>query len=166
GLSLAWAIAEHLAGSGKHNGPRTLFATHYHEITSLAERLPSVTNLSVTVREWQDEIVFLHRIAPGSADRSYGIHVAKIAGIPDGVIERANQLLADLAVSHASATPKPTMANSPAPPPQMSLFTEYVPHPVVEKLRQIDLNSLSPMQAFDLIRSLQDEVDQQGNNPA
>jgi DNA mismatch repair protein MutS len=158
GLSLAWAIAEHLAGHEKKAGPRTLFATHYHEITSLAERLPSVTNLSVTVREWQDEIVFLHRIAPGSADRSYGIHVAKIAGIPDSVIERANQLLADLAVSHASAAPKPSATSTPAPPPQMSLFTEYVPHPVMEKLQQADLNALSPMQAFDLIRQWQDEL--------
>ncbi|MEO0474654.1 MAG: DNA mismatch repair protein MutS, partial [Planctomycetota bacterium] len=89
----------------------------------------------------------------------YGIHVAKIAGIPDGVIQRANQLLADLAVSHASATPKPGAASAPAPPPQMSLFTEYVPHPVVEKLQQADLNALTPMQAFDLIRRWQDELD-------
>ncbi|MEM9346036.1 MAG: DNA mismatch repair protein MutS [Planctomycetota bacterium] len=157
GLSLAWAIAEYLAGNEQEPGPRTLFATHYHEITSLAERLPSVTNLSVMVREWQDEIVFLHRIAPGSADRSYGIHVAKIAGIPVGVIERANQLLAELAVSHASTSAKPQTEKA-APPPQMSLFTEYLPHPVVEKLQQADLNALSPMQAFDLIRQWQDEL--------
>jgi DNA mismatch repair protein MutS len=159
GLSLAWAIAEHLAGNAKKAGPRTLFATHYHEITTLAERLPQITNLSVTVREWQDEIVFLHRIAPGAADRSYGIHVAKIAGIPDGVIQRANQLLADLAVKSASAKPQ-AAAKTTAPPPQMSLFKEYLPHPVVEKLQQANLNALSPMQAFDLIRQWQDELAQ------
>lgn len=156
GLSLAWAIAEHLAGNDKTPGPRTLFATHYHEITTLAERLPQVTNLSVTVREWQDEIVFLHRIAPGAADRSYGIHVAKIAGVPRPVIDRANQLLAELAVSHDSASAKPQAAASAGP--QMSLFTEYMPHPVVEKLADTDLNALSPMQAFDLIRQWQDEL--------
>ncbi|MBX2851740.1 MAG: DNA mismatch repair protein MutS [Phycisphaeraceae bacterium] len=156
GLSLAWAIAEHLAGNEKQAGPRTLFATHYHEITTLAERLPSVTNLSVTVREWQDEIVFLHRIAPGAADRSYGIHVAKIAGIPDAVITRANQLLADLAVKSASA--KPQAAKAAAPPPQMSLFKEYLPHPVMEKLTSTDLNALSPIEAFDLLRQWQSEI--------
>jgi len=158
GLSLAWAIAEHLAGNENKPGPRTLFATHYHEITTLAERLPSVTNLSVTVREWQDEIVFLHRIAPGAADRSYGIHVAKIAGLPDAVVTRANQLLADLAVSHESAKPK--AATTAAPPPQLSLFTEYMPHPVMEKLSATDLNALSPIQAFDLIRQWRDELNE------
>jgi DNA mismatch repair protein MutS len=160
GLSLAWAIAEHLAGNEKQAGPRTLFATHYHEITTLAERLPSVTNLSVTVREWQDEIVFLHRIAPGSADRSYGIHVAKIAGIPEGVITRANQLLADLAVKSASAKPQAAAATSGGPPPQpqMSLFKEYLPHPVMEKLAATDLNVLSPIEAFDLLREWQSEM--------
>jgi len=162
GLSLAWAIAEHLAGK-VGRGPRTLFATHYHEITTLAERLPNVTNLSVTVREWQDEIVFLHRIAPGAADRSYGIHVAKIAGIPKSVITRANQLLADLAVSHTGATTSLRPAASSTATsraPQMSLFTEYLPSPILEKLRATDLNALSPMQAFDLIRKWQDELGQ------
>ena len=168
GLSLAWAIAEHLAGPGNATGsdaapaggPRTLFATHYHEITTLAERLPSVTNLSVTVREWQDEIVFLHRIAPGAADRSYGIHVAKIAGVPDPVIKRANQLLADLAVKSGSAKPQAASATSGGPPPQpqMSLFKEYLPHPVLDKLASTDLNALSPIEAFDLLREWQSEM--------
>jgi len=170
GLSLAWAIAEHLAAPGSETGktrpgPRTLFATHYHEITTLAERLPQITNLSVTVREWQDEIVFLHRIASGSADRSYGIHVAKIAGVPDGVITRANQLLAELVVSHAggSTGAKPQAAKA---PPQMSLFKEYLPHPVVEKLQQTDLNALTPMQAFDLIRQWQEELNDPSEHDA
>jgi DNA mismatch repair protein MutS len=176
GLSLAWAIAEHLAAPGSKTstksdasaqgtqadsggGPRTLFATHYHEITSLAERYPQITNLSVTVREWQDQIVFLHRIAPGTADRSYGIHVAKIAGLPGPVVYRANQLLAELAVSHgpadpAAGTPKP----APQPAPQLSLFTEYLPHPVLDKLREADLSQLRPIDAFDLLRAWQDEI--------
>ena len=83
GLSLAWAIAEHLAV----RGCRALFATHYHELTQLPESYPNVVNLNVTVREWQDQIVFLHRIAPGRADRSYGIHVAKIAGLPETIVQ-------------------------------------------------------------------------------
>src|SRR6185312_12929793 len=79
GLSLAWAVVEHL-----HDriGCRTLFATHYHELTELADKLPGVANLNVAVREWQDTIVFLHEIVPGAADKSYGIHVAQIAGVP------------------------------------------------------------------------------------
>lgn len=164
GLSLAWAIAEHLAGVGNGGrGPRTLFATHYHEITTLAERYESVKNLSVTVREWQDEIVFLHRIAPGATDRSYGIHVAKIAGLPPAVVERANQLLAELAVNHAgTGTPAPAAASPRAgqAPPQLSLFTEYVDHPALAELKALDLDTLSPMQAFDAIRRLRGLTDE------
>ncbi len=160
GLSLAWAIAEHLAV----RGCRTMFATHYHELTQLPERYPNVANLNVTVREWQGEIVFLHRIVPGAASRSYGIHVAKIAGLPPGVISRADELLAQLSVSHAGSVmdesdattrrkkPRPALA-------QMSLFTEYVNHPVVEELKSLDLNTLSPMQAFEVLRQLREKVD-------
>jgi DNA mismatch repair protein MutS len=156
GLSLAWAIAEHLAG----RGCRTLFATHYHEITSLADTLAGVTNLHVTVREWKDQIVFLYRIAPGRTDRSYGIHVAKIAGVPSQVIARANQLLAALEVNHRDASKVVSdTALAPVPPgAQMGLFTEYLPHPVVESLRAADLNRLSPIEAFDLLRQLQRDV--------
>lgn len=159
GLSLAWAIAEFLAG----RRCRCLFATHYHEMTQLSEQFDSVTNLNVTVREWQDEIVFLHRIVPGATDRSYGIQVARIAGLPGQVVERAQQLLKQLAVSHESGPPKPpTIApgQTAAPPPQMSLFTEYMDHPVLTQLRETDLNSLSPMQAFDLLRQLREQLDE------
>jgi DNA mismatch repair protein MutS len=157
GLSLAWAIAEHLA----RRGPRTLFATHYHELTSLAERDERIVNLNVTVREWQDQIVFLHRIVPGATDRSYGIHVAKIAGMPVAVVQRASALLGELAVNHnggaASAVPaRPTQSS--ATQPQLPLFTEYVPHPVVTELCATDLNSLSPLAAFDLLRELQKQL--------
>ncbi len=159
GLSLAWAIAEHLAS----RGCRTLFATHYHEITSLADTLAGVTNLHVTVREWKDQIVFLYRIAPGRTDRSYGIHVAKIAGVPPTVIARANQLLAALEVNHRDAsslvadTARHT-APAAAPGAQMSLFTEYVHHPAIEALRDADLTHLSPLEAFDLLRKLHTDV--------
>jgi DNA mismatch repair protein MutS len=161
GLSLAWAIAEHLA----QRGCRTLFATHYHEITQLAERFVNVVNLNVAVREWQDEIVFLHRIVPGSADRSYGIHVAKIAGLPAQVVERAHELLGQLEVNHGSAVPASLGVKSkraaPEPPPdgQLSLFTQYLEHPAVEKLRAADLNAMTPLEAFDLLRRLREEMD-------
>lgn len=167
GLSLAWAIAEHLA----LRQCRTFFATHYHELTALAESYPNVMNLNVTVREWNDQIVFLHRIVPGATDRSYGIHVAKIAGLPPAVVTRANELLGLLSVSHAGApgsvtpevdTDEPTTrkAHSPRKPTsQMSLFTEYLEHPAMTELRKINLDALSPMQAFDLLRKLREELE-------
>jgi DNA mismatch repair protein MutS len=97
GVSLAWAITEHLHN---HIGCRSLFATHYHELAQLAETLPNLRNCNVLVREWQDDIVFLHKIAPGSADKSYGIHVARLAGIPSDVLDRAAQVLHQLETHH------------------------------------------------------------------
>ncbi len=160
GLSLAWAIAEHIAGVGS----RCLFATHYHEITRLSDERPNVTNLSVSVREWKDEIVFLHRIIEGATDRSYGIHVAKIAGLPPAVVARANELLAQLTVKHegeaqvapAAATKRKKVEVAPVMPLFMAAASE--PHPVVEKLRLVDVNNLSPMAAFELVRKLVEEA--------
>jgi DNA mismatch repair protein MutS len=93
GLSIAWAAAEHLHDV---NGCRALFATHYHELTVLAERLSGVANATIRVKEWRDEIVFLHEVAPGAADRSYGIQVAKLAGLPRAAVKRAREVLARL----------------------------------------------------------------------
>ncbi len=158
GLSLAWAITEHLAAVGC----RCLFATHYHELTALAERLPGIANLNVSVREWQDEVVFLHRIVPGATDRSYGIHVAKIAGLPEAVVARARQVLSELAVSHEPPRAPARGAGRPAPaqPPsaQLSLFTEYLSHPAVTRLQELDLSTLSPLQAFDVLRETQEAL--------
>ncbi|MEO0515393.1 MAG: DNA mismatch repair protein MutS, partial [Planctomycetota bacterium] len=171
GLSLAWAIAEHLADAGC----RCLFATHYHELTTLAdpavggERAARIANLNVSVREWNDEIVFLHRIVAGATDRSYGIHVAKIAGLPAPVVQRAHQLLSQLAVNHEGRLPpasqappaaKPQEPGKPKPAPvvDMPLFAQAPEHPVVDELRGLDLNQLTPMQAFDLLRKLHDQT--------
>ena len=152
GLSLAWAIAETLL----ERKARTLFATHYHELTTIADRAEGVCNLHVAVREWQGKIVFLHRIKPGRTDRSYGIHVAEIAGVPPTTIARAQQLLETLEVREGESVPP---ADVPAPTPaQMSLFTEYLPHPVVEALRNIELDSLAPLEAFDRLRALVEEA--------
>jgi len=146
GLSLAWAIAEQLA----ERGCRTLFATHYHELTTLADRDNTIMNLHVTVREWQDDIVFLYGIKEGRTDRSYGIHVAKLAGVPNDVVTRANELLETLAVHTQQAS---TETSHRPPAPQMSLFTEYLPSPLVDELKNIDIDSLSPMEAFELLRA-------------
>ncbi|MBL9120595.1 MAG: DNA mismatch repair protein MutS [Phycisphaerae bacterium] len=165
GLSLAWAIAETLAAKGC----RTLFATHYHELTSLPERFPTVTNLHVAVREWEDQIIFLHRILPGRTDRSYGIHVAQLAGLPSETIQRATQLLETLAVETDVASARARSAAT-APPPakasqQLSLFTEFLPHPAVEELKRLRIEEMAPLQAFDALRTLKSLVDR-GTPPA
>jgi DNA mismatch repair protein MutS len=149
GLSLAWAIAETLAD----RGARTLFATHYHELTGLADRQRSVTNLQVAVREWGDEIVFLHRIEPGRTDRSYGIHVARLAGLPASTLARAEELLDTLAVqTQPQAIDRaPTLAPRDG---QLSLFTEYLPHPAIDRLRSLSIDRMTPLEAFDLLRGL------------
>jgi DNA mismatch repair protein MutS len=130
GLSLAWSIVEHL-----HNqvGARALFATHYHELTELAQRLPRLKNFNVAVREWRDQIVFLRKIVEGGTDKSYGIHVARLAGVPKEVLERAKVILGNL--EESELTPEGTVRQSPrrqqdrdklkqlAPPPQMDLFS-------------------------------------------
>src|SRR5207248_11042727 len=104
GVSLAWAITEHLHDQV---GCRALFATHYHELAQLSEALPRLANYNVQVREWQGEVIFLHKIAPGSADKSYGIHVARLAGVPREVLERAGQVLAELESHHVDAPAAP-----------------------------------------------------------
>jgi DNA mismatch repair protein MutS len=132
GLSLAWSIVEHL-----HNqvGAKTLFATHYHELTELAARLPRLKNFNVAVREWRDSIVFLRKIVEGGTDKSYGIHVARLAGVPKAILERAKEILNNLEESELTpeGTVRPARTNSRrqqdrdrlkqlAPPPQMDLF--------------------------------------------
>jgi DNA mismatch repair protein MutS len=158
GVSLAWAIVEHLHDAV---GCRTLFATHYHELTDLASSLPQVRNLNVAVREWEENIVFLHKIVPGAADKSYGIHVARLAGIPRDVNERAKQILAQLESEHLDESGRPKMAGSkvkrrPKQDLQLTLFTPE--HPVVGELRSLDLNALTPIEAMVLLKRLQDNA--------
>jgi DNA mismatch repair protein MutS len=106
GISIAWAVAEHLHGTGPA-GPRTLFATHYHELTQLTGLLPRLRNWSVAVKEWQDEIVFVRRVVPGAADRSYGIQVARLAGMPPTVVSRARDILSGLETGAGLPVQKP-----------------------------------------------------------
>jgi len=158
GLALAWAVTEHLhAAEGPR--PRTLFATHYHELTQLAESLPRLVNVHVTAREWGGGVVFLHRIAEGAADRSYGIHVARLAGLPERVLARAAAVLHELEsertverLEHGGAPPEsaPRGRAAGAPPPQLPLFAGE-PHPVVRALRALELETLTPLEALNRI---------------
>ncbi len=148
GLALAWAIAEFLAGTTRC---RTLFATHYHELTQLAHSSPAVVNYNVLVREWEDQILFMHRIVPGSADRSYGVQVARLAGIPRSVIQRARQLMEQLAVHVGRGKPR---AASTAVAAQSALF-DPVESQVASQLQSLDLDRMSPMQAWEAIKMLQ-----------
>jgi DNA mismatch repair protein MutS len=149
GLSLAWAIAEHIALEVKS---RTLFATHYHELTDLAQRIKGVRNLNVAVREWEDQVVFLHRIVEGGTDRSYGIHVARLAGVPREVLDRARQLLSELAVQHVGS-PKIAKGMRAEDEAQLELFADPA-REIARTLAATNLEELSPIQAFDLLREL------------
>jgi len=144
GVSLAWAITEHLHD---HPGCRALFATHYHELAQLADSLPRLRNYNVLVREWQDDIVFLHKIAPGSADKSYGIHVARLAGVPPEVLERARQVLADLEAHHLSTSAPPQGGGRMHRPKQPSLFAQC-DDPVLQAVRDFDVDRTSPEEAL------------------
>jgi DNA mismatch repair protein MutS len=155
GLSLAWAITEHLASNVK---ARTLFATHYHELTQLAEQQElGVRNFNVAVREWEDQVIFLHRIVEGGTDRSYGIHVARLAGVPKNVLDRAKDLLGQLAVHHAGSQ-KPTIApaSKTKPSNQMQLFA-YEPSGLTKAISEVDLDAISPREAHELIRKWKSE---------
>ncbi len=158
GVSLAWAIVEHL-----HDkiGCRTLFATHYHELTDLATSLASVKNLNVAVREWEDNVVFLHKIVDGSADKSYGIHVARLAGIPREVNERAKQILAQLESDHLDESGRPKMSHRGKSRPRGDLqLTLFGPadHPLLDSIREVDVDDTSPLSALQLIKQWQDEL--------
>ena len=159
GLSLAWAIVEHLH---EHRRPKTLFATHYHELTELATLLPRVVNRTMAVREWDDKIVFLRRVVPGSADKSYGIHVARLAGLPREVVERAAEVLANLEAQEHDPTGAPRLARGQKAPPreepdQLTLFTP--PEQVVAALlRDLDVDRLTPLAALNLLHSLKSRL--------
>ena len=123
GLSIAWAVGEYLHDT-PGLCPRTLFATHYHELTDLALTKPRVANAHFEAREWEEDVVFLHQIAPGSADKSYGIHVARLAGVPGEVLERAQEVLAVLEAHHVETKERPTRRRRRAPvEEQTSLFS-------------------------------------------
>ncbi len=155
GLAIAWAAVEYLHARTR---AKTLFATHYFELTELADQLSGVKNYHVSVKETGGGIVFLRKVEPGAADRSYGIEVAKLAGLPNAVIERAREVLAE----HENAERQLTgqLANDesrPAPPAQLTIFTP-ISQPVLEKLREVDLNRLTPLEALNLLAELKRQI--------
>ena len=159
GVSLAWAITEHLHD---RSACRALFATHYHELVDLAKDRPGIANLTVAVAEQDDEVVFLHRIVPGAATKSYGIHVARLAGVPGSVITRARAVLATLEQLNValSERAKPTATRAPAPV-QLTLF-EAAASPTLARLRGLDTDGITPRQAHDLLADLQRQAQTEG----
>ena len=163
GLSIAWAVAEYLA-TNQRGRPKTLFATHYHELTDLADALPGVVNAHVAAREWQDDIVFLHKIVPGRSDRSYGIQVARLAGMPAAVITRARAILEALEHDELTRGGRPSISGTPSEPQQqLGLFQMASADPAAEKLahrlRNTDTNNLTPLQALSLLADLKKELE-------
>ena len=173
GLSIAWAVAEHLATNPRAR-PKTLFATHYHELTDLADSLPSVVNAHVAAREWKDDIIFLRKILPGRSDRSYGIQVARLAGLPSGVIARAREILGGLERDELSRGGRPTLSGAAGDPAssQLGLFAKPTdgadgttsvsasPRPpsheeeIARRLRDTDVDDTTPRRALELLAEL------------
>ncbi|MGD0114194.1 MAG: DNA mismatch repair protein MutS [Armatimonadota bacterium] len=164
GLSIAWSVAEHIHNA-KHLGAKTLFATHYHHLNELAESLPRVKNYRIAVKEKGDQVIFLRQIVPGGTDRSYGIQVARLAGLPPEVLERAKQILWSLEQrNHVGETDmRPTLPAPHARPTsdQLALFAG-APDPIVEELRLIDVNSLTPIEALNALAELKRRAEDAG----
>ena len=166
GLSIAWAVAEYLA-TNPRSRPKALFATHYHELTDLADALPGVVNAHVAAREWQDDIVFLHRIVPGRSDRSYGIQVARLAGMPAPVITRARAILEALEHDEIARGGRPSISGTPAEPQQQLGLFQVARPPIVdektgrlaERLRSLDTNTMTPLQALTLLTELKKDAE-------
>jgi DNA mismatch repair protein MutS len=163
GLSIAWAVTEFI-----HEHPecaaKTVFATHYHELTDLEALLPRVANYNVLVKEYGEKIIFLHKIQRGSSDRSYGIQVARLAGIPQEVITRAREVLDNLESSEFTTENIPTLARGEHAPrvrferDQLPLFGSSVPNPAVEELKKLDPDKLTPIEALMTLYELKKKV--------
>jgi DNA mismatch repair protein MutS len=165
GLSIAWAVAEHLHDHPSLR-PKTLFATHYHELTELALTKERVKNYNVAVKEWGGEIIFLRKIVEGGTNRSYGIQVARLAGLPQKVIDRAKEILSNLEKGELDALGMPKIATTkipalkPKPPLQPSLFSQ--PDPVRSELKRVRTDQLTPLEALNLLDELKKKVEKEG----
>ncbi len=153
GISIAWAVAEHLHGAGD-SGPRTLFATHYHELAELTKRLPRVKNLTMLSREYQGSVVFLRQVVEGASDRSYGIHVARLAGFPAETLERAAQILATFEGREKESAPR---TPPPVDSPQLGLFRPEDSE-CLRALKEADPNQMTPIEALNLLHLLKRNV--------
>ena len=162
GLAIAWAVIEHISNT-KLCGAKTLFATHYHELTGLEGKLSGVTNYCIAVKEKGDDIVFLRKIVKGGADKSYGIQVAKLAGVPDSVINRAKELVEELSDADITAAVKDLASPKKKPKvemdmAQMSLFDTVQDNDIIEELKGIDIGNLTPMEALNTLYNLQNKI--------
>jgi DNA mismatch repair protein MutS len=177
GLSIAWAVAEYLHDPARRggSGARTLFATHYHQLTELALTFSGIKNYNIAVREWNDEIIFLRKIVAGGTDRSYGIQVARLAGLPQDLIRRAKEILANLENGELNELGQPRLAshlNRPSDPAdagadvpgvdQFNLFNPAV-HPaaneILQELRKTETDRLTPLEALNLLHELKKKVE-------
>jgi DNA mismatch repair protein MutS len=162
GLSIAWAVAEFLVRNGRVR-PKCLFATHYHELTDLADSVAGVVNAHVDVREWKDDIVFLRKVVPGRSDRSYGIQVARLAGLPREVVERAREILAGLEHDELTRGGRPSLSPTPGDDAQRQLgLFQAAPPPserLADRLRGVDVNRLTPLEALALVADLQHDLE-------
>ena len=167
GLSIAWAVVEHISNP-KLLGAKTLFATHYHELTELEGKLDSVNNYCIAVKEKGDDIVFLRKIVKGGADRSYGIQVAKLAGLPDSVIERAKEIAEQLLANDITDTVKSISVDNghkhkkehldEVDMTQISLFDTVKDDDIIDELRNIDIGNMTPLDALNKLYQLQNKV--------
>ena len=162
GLSLAWAVAEHLASNPRAR-PKTIFATHYHELTDLADAMPGVANFHVVVREWKDDIVFLRKVVSGRSDRSYGIQVARLAGLPPGVVARAREILTGLERDELSRGGRPSLSGAGKDNrQQLGLFqapaAPAADDPIHARLRETDVDRMTPLQALALVAELKEQA--------
>ena len=141
--------------------PKTLFATHYHELTDVADALPNVTNCHVVAREWEDEIHFLRKVEAGRSDRSYGIQVARLAGLPRQTVERAKTILAGLERDELARSGHPTQTNANAEPlPQLALFSpSQADTSIARRLREADLERITPIDALTLLAELKKDTE-------
>jgi DNA mismatch repair protein MutS len=161
GLSIAWAVAEHLVTNTRAR-PKTLFATHYHEMTDLADALSGIVNFHVAAREWHDDIIFLRKVLPGRSDRSYGIQVARLAGLPHSVVTRAREILQALEHDALSRGGRPALAPTPEEPQQqLGLFQAPAPasERVAERLRSLDLDRMTPLEALHWLAEMKQDLD-------
>lgn len=159
GLSIAWALTEYIY---KHLGARTLFATHYHELTELALLFPGIKNYNVAVREWGEEVVFLRKIVEGGTDKSYGIHVARLAGVPKEVITRAKEILEELEANSLDAYQRPKLGTSRGTLQRAPTTTEPLQIPlffpkeqgVIDDIKGLDVSLLTPLEALNKLDEL------------
>jgi DNA mismatch repair protein MutS len=161
GLSIAWAVAEYLATNPKAR-PKTLFATHYHELTDLADATPGVVNNHVAAREWKDDIIFLRKIVPGRSDRSYGIQVARLAGLPASVIDRAREILGALERDELTRGGRPSVSGTPSDPQrQLGLFqtAPAIDDELRKKIEDLDVDRMTPIEALTFLAELKKDLD-------